>query len=165
MPLPSDAETPRPAVAGPKIILLDLQSTLSSNFRQMGTNPTPTRIRKEERYKPYLVDWLREVQQAGWAVHLFTVRNEDRKRATLESILAKADWRPDHCWFKTGESGAPPTVKSAYLDRLIPQLAPSVLYALESNPETRCMFKARGIPCCPISEEGDLPPLSEFALS
>ena len=28
-----------PAVGGPKIILLDLQSTLSANFRQMGTNP------------------------------------------------------------------------------------------------------------------------------
>ena len=90
----------------------------------MGTNPIPVRIRDEERYKPYLVDWLRGVQQAGWVVHLFTVRNEDRKKATLESILTKADWQPDDCWFKAEEIGGPPEVKSAYLDRLIPKLAP-----------------------------------------
>ena len=163
MPSPPTGQRFSPAHDGPKIILLDLQSTLSANFRQMSTNPTPARIRDEERYKPYLVDWLRGVQQAGWVVHLFTVRNEDRKKATLESILTNADWQPDDCWFKAEEIGGPPEVKSAYLDRLIPKLAPSALYALESNDATRHMFKARGIPCRPISEETDLPPLSEFA--
>ena len=152
-----------PAVGGPKIILLDLQSTLSANFRQMGTNPTAARIREDEQYRPYLVDWLRTVQQRGWEVHLFTVRRVDRRDATLESILTKTGWRPDECWFKNAGTGSPPEVKSAYLDRLIPNRNPSALYALESNDATRRMLKARGIPCQRISTAGDLPPLSQFA--
>ena len=129
----------------------------------MGTNPTCANIQDKEQYKQYLVDWLRQVQKAGWEVHLFTVRHDDRRNATLESILAKTGWQPDACWFKSTEEGGPPEVKSAYLDRLIPECGPSALYALESNPETHRMFKARGIPYRRISKEDDLPPLSEFA--
>lgn len=151
-----------PADRGPRIILLDLQSTLSANFRKMGTNPTQARIINEEEYKPYLVDWLRTIQRVGWIVHLFTVRNDDRRNATLESILAKTRWQPDDSWFKSGDTGTPPEVKSAYLDRLIPKHNPSALYALESNADTRRMFKERGIRCRPISKPEDLPPLSEF---
>ena len=66
--MPSTVHQFMPADDGPKIILLDLQSTLSANFRQMGTNPVPARIRDEEQYKQYLVDWLRQVQQVGWEV-------------------------------------------------------------------------------------------------
>ena len=48
------------------------------------------------------------------------------------------------------------------MDRLIPERNPSVLYAFESNPDTRRMFKERGIRCCPISKPDELPCLSEF---
>ena len=114
--MPSIIHQFEPADHGPKIILLDLQSTLSKNHRQMGHNPTPSRIRDEEEYKPYLVDWLRKVQQVGWEVHLFTVRSNDRRNATLESILAKTGWQPDKSWFKSAETGKAPTVKSVFLD-------------------------------------------------
>ena len=149
--------------SGPKIILLDLQSTLTANFGQMRNNPKPARIRDEEQYRPYLVDWLRTVQQRGWEIHLFTVRRVDRRDATLESILTKTGWGPDESWFKNAETGSPPEVKSAFLDRLIPTRNPSALYALESNDATRRMFKARGIPCQRISTADDLPPLSQFS--
>ena len=91
------------------------------------------------------------------------MRHDDRRNATLESIRAKTGWQPDACWFKTTETGRAPEVKSAYLDLLIPERGPSALYALESNSETHCMFKARRIPYRRISKEDDLPPLSEFA--
>ena len=160
--MPSIIHQFEPADHGPKIILLDLQSTLSKNHRQMGHNPTPSRIRDEEEYKPYLVDWLRKVQQVGWEVHLFTVRSNDRRNATLESILAKTGWQPDKSWFKSAETGKAPTVKSVFLDRLIPEHSPSALHAFESNPDTRRMFTERGICCCPISKPDDLPCLSKF---
>ena len=151
-----------PADAGPRILLLDLMSTLSANFREMGPNPSAERIRDKERYRPYLVDWLRQVQQAGWEVHLFTVRTRDRQHATLKSIQEKTGWKPDKFWFKGTEAGDPPAVKAAYLDRLIPDRNPSALYAFESNAHTRGMFKERRIPCRPIREPDDLPPLAEF---
>lgn len=151
-----------PAVDGPRILLLDLQSTLSANFTEMGSRPTVARIRDKERYKLYLVDWLRQVQQEGWEVHLFTVRTKDKQLASLESIQEKTGWKPDKCWFKSAETGKPPAVKAAYLDRLIPDRNPSALYAFESNTHTRRMFKERQIPCRPISKPDDLPPVSDF---
>ena len=154
-----------PAEIGPKIILLDLQSTLSANYRHMGSRPTPERIRREEQYRPFLVDWLRQVQQFGWEVHLFTVRTDDRRDATVESILGKTGWQPDGYWFKSTESGTPAEVKSAFLDRLMPERTPSALYAFESNSHTRRMFKERRISCRPISTPDDLPTLSEFTES
>ena len=163
MPLSQTVRQFTPANNGPKIILLDLQSTLSANFLEMGPNPTPESIMKKEQYKLYLVDWLRQVQQDGWEVHLFTVRSNDRRAATLESILTKVQWQPDDYWFKSSETGKAPEVKSAYLYRLIPERNPSALYAFESNAATRKMFEERRISCRPISESADLPPLSEFA--
>ena len=162
MPLSPTVRQFTPADNGPKIILLDLQSTLSANFLEMGPNPTPESIMKKEQYKLYLVDWLRQVQQVGWEVHLFTVRSNDRRAATLESILTKAHWQPDDSWFKSSETGKAPEVKSAYLDRLMLERNPSVLYAFESNAATRKMFGERRISCRSISEPADLPPLSEF---
>ena len=165
MPLSPTIRQFTPANNGPKIILLDLQSTLSANFLEMGPNPTPDSIMKKEQYKLYLVDWLRQVQNDGWEVHLFTVRSNDRQAATLKSILTKAHWQPDDYWFKSSETGKAPEVKSAYLDRLMPERNPSALYALESNAATRKMFEERSIGCRPISEPADLPSLSEFAES
>lgn len=162
MPLSPTVRKFMSANRGPKIILLDLQSTLSANFLEMGPNPIPESIVKKEQYKLYLVDWLRQVQKDGWEVHLFTVRRNDRQAATLESILTKVQWQPDDYWFKSSETGKAPEVKSAYLDRLIPERNPSALYALESNSATRKMFEERSISCRSISEPGDLPPLSEF---
>ena len=43
MPLSPTVRQFAPADNGPKIILLDLQSTLSANFLAMGPNPTPPR--------------------------------------------------------------------------------------------------------------------------
>ena len=99
-----------PAVDRPKIILLDLQSTLSANFPPDGNQPDGGSDQEDEQYRPYLVDWLRTIQQRGWEVHLFTVRRVDRRDATLESILTKTGWRPDECWFKNAETGSPPEV-------------------------------------------------------
>ena len=158
----AELSTRQSAACKSENIPMDLQSTLSANFREMGTNPLPTRIKEKEQYKQCLVDWLRQVQQASWEFHLFTVRNNDRRNAILESIRVKTGWQPDQSWFKSTESGAPPVVKSACLDRLVSKRNPSALYAFESNSDTRRMFKEPNIHCRPISDPDDLPAQSEF---
>lgn len=132
---------------GPRIILLDLQGTLAI---PSSDNPTIENINEKEKYKDYLIAELSVIQQSGWEVHIFTVRNNDRREATLMSIKQKANWQPDNAWFNDlGIRGAP-RVKRKLLDRLIKDCQPSALYAFESNNESRKMFKSRGVRCRPI---------------
>ena len=145
-----------PTPGGPKIILLDLQSTLSENFSEMGPNPKPENIRDKERYRNWLVERLKQIQVRGWEVHLFTVRYDNRRQATLESVKSKTDWQPDGDWFNDLKMDGPPKVKSRLLDRLIEQCKPAALYAFESNKETRKMFRSRKVPCRRTTEEHDL---------
>lgn len=133
-----------PTPGGPKIILLDLQGTLALPPKH---DPSIVHIRETETYKDYLIDALPDIQQSGWEVHIFTVRNESKREATLESITQKTGWKPDATWFNDlGVSGAP-RVKSALLDRLIKRRHPGTLYAFESNPKSRQMFKQRDVHC------------------
>lgn len=146
----------------PRIILLDLQGALAQRF--LGHNPRPERIRQEEQYKPYLVEFLRGVQACGWEVHLFTVRHENRKEVTLDSIRTKTRWRPDDAWFNGSNTWQPPpVVKASYLNHLVRERSPAALYALENNDKTRAMFKERGICCGPVSKPEHLPALADFA--
>lgn len=129
---------------GPRIILLDLQGTLTI---PPSNNPTTQNIKEKEKYKVWLIDALPDIQQSGWEVHIFTVRNDDRREATLKSIKQKTSWEPDAAWFNDlGVSGAS-RVKSTLLDRLIRDCQPSALYAFESNHESREMFKRRDVRC------------------
>ena len=81
-----------------KLILLDLNATLSSNWRQIGVgrNTSEDKIRNLERYRAWLADWLRGVDSK---VYLFTVRNEIYREATLESISKQLSWKPDGAYF------------------------------------------------------------------
>lgn len=152
-----------PTLGGPKIILLDLQSTLAEKF--IGSNPKPERIHNEEQYKFYLVNWLKEVQRAGWEVHIFTVRRPDagRREATIESIRDKTGgWQPNKYWFNTDHLVVP-YAKSSYLDRLLPDRGPERLCALESQEKNKQMFRKRGVTeIWSICKPGDLPDLSGF---
>ena len=133
-----------PTPGGSRIILLDLQGTLTI---PPSNNPTIDNIKKLEKYKDWLIAALPDIQQSGWEVHIFTVRNDDRREATLESIKRETGWQPDAVWFNDlGVRGAP-NVKSTLLTRLIEQRHPGALYAFESNGESREMFKRRDVRC------------------
>ena len=154
----------RAGAAGPglRVILLDLQGALAARF--IGNNPRPERIRDEEQYKPYLVEWLRDAQARGWEVHIFTVRRADRKAVTLASIRDKTGgWQPDGAWFNdsAGRTLAA-DVKREYLDRLLRERKPAALFAVEQNAGVHAMYRSRGVAYCgPIHKPADLPALPE----
>ena len=133
-----------PTPGGPRIILLDLQGTLTI---PPSNNPTIDNIKKLEKYKDWLIAALPNIQQTGWEVHIFTVRNDDRREATLESIEQKTGWQPDAVWFNDLRVSGARSVKSTLLTRLIEQRHPRALYAFESNDKSREMFKRRDVRC------------------
>ena len=149
---------------GPKIILLDLNNTLSANMRQVmgGRNlPFSRRIRNIEQYRPWLVEWLRHT---SWQVHLFTVRDVRYSIDTLETIEARTGWKPDEAWFNdtehTGKDAS--LVKQTLLKKLLARYQPSQLFAFESNAQTRAMLGHYGIPCQRVGGPADLPGLERF---
>ena len=148
-----------------KAILLDLNSTLSENWRKVGVgrHTSEDKIRNIERYRAWLADWLRRVDSK---VFIFTVRPARTQEATLETISNRLSWTPDGAYFNdTPYTGSDADqVKSILLDRLMDEtgLKPEDLYAFESNPQTRSMYNRRGIQCRRIGNESDLPPVAWF---
>ena len=148
----------------PNIILLDLNSTLSANMRQVMANnrrPFAERIEHVEQYRGWLVEWLKLVD---WEVHLFTVRNERYRDVTLKSIIDKTGWRPHGAWFNNTrhEGRDAHLAKGEMLTQLIARHDPQALYALESNARTREMYSSRDVPSLRIATPEDLPSLAGF---
>ena len=148
-----------------KAILLDLNSTLSENWKRVGTgkHTDETKIRDIEQYRAWLADWLRGVDSK---VYIFTVRPARTRQATLETISERLSWTPDGAYFNdtpyTGNDAD--KVKSILLDLLIDDtgLKPQDLYAFESNSQTHRMYKRRGVQYCKIGKPSDLPPVEWF---
>lgn len=148
-----------------KAILLDLNSTLSENWRKVGVGryTSEDKIRSIERYRAWLADWLRGVDSK---VYIFTVRPARTREATLETIYKRLFWKPDGAYFNdtpyTGNNAD--KVKSILLDRLMDEagLKPEDLYAFESNSQARAMYNRRGVQCRRIGEPSHLPPVSWF---
>ena len=148
-----------------KAILLDLNSTLSENWRSVGVgrHTSEDKIRNIEQYRAWLADWLRGVDSE---VYIFTVRPMRTQEATLEAISNRLSWEPDGAYFNdtsyTGNDAD--KVKSILLDRLMDQtsLKPEDLYAFESNPQARAMYNRRGVQCRRIGEPSHLPPVAWF---
>jgi hypothetical protein len=143
-----------------RILLLDLNETLSSNRREVfGASGRPggygQAITEVEQYRGPLIEWLRGIQADEWEVHLFTVRLTEHRDRTLESIRRKTGWVPDNAWFNdTGVAGQEAKrVKGILLDRVLESCTPTHLYALESNVNVHSMFKRRGVP----HQRGDEP--------
>ena len=136
-----------------KIILCDLNATLSRNFRDVFAAAGPLRMARTilevEQYRPELVEWLSEAGRHGWETHLFTVRDARWAETTLESIRSKTGWQPDNWWFNDtqipGKEAA--RVKEALFDRVLVECASSGLYGLESNDAVRRMYRRRHVAC------------------
>ena len=151
-----------------RIILLDLNSTLSGNMGKVMANssrPFASRIKHVEEYRQWLVEWLKMID---WEVHLFTVRDVRYREVTLESIHEKTGWSPDDAWFNDTAVGGERAhvVKSILLDRVLREcggmLHPPELFSFESNTATLAMLRTRGVRHLRILKPGDLPPLAGF---
>lgn len=137
-------------MTGPAVLLCDLNSALSANMKQVFANAGRmgfgNAIRDVERYRPEVVEWLKEHQRLGWQVRLYTVRRVEWESVTLASIGDKTGWQPDGAYFNDTEFDGKhaPKVKGKYVDRLRAE-QPRDLLAFESNAAVRAMLRKRGI--------------------
>ena len=149
---------------GPNVVLPDLNATLSENTREVmtGGRLAPRRILEIERYRGFLVDRLRRPE--GREVHLFTVRRDIHRDATLRSIEEKTGWIPDRAWFNTmwWTGREAPRVKSALPDDVLRACVPARLYSLESNAATRRILEGRGVLTQRVAGPEDLPDSGRF---
>ena len=146
------------------LILCDLNMTLSSNMKEVwaryGSYKTfGEAIKQVEVYRPELVKWLQQAQQAGWAVELFTVRKAEWREDTLRNVEARTGFVPDGSWFNdTGISGRyAAKVKRQLLEQAVLHHRPTRLFALESNPSTRAMFNRHKVANQPYQGPGSIP--------
>lgn len=134
-----------------KIILCDLNATLSRNWKAMfpasGGRGMARAIREVEEYRPELVEWLSQTGSHDWETHLFTVRKAQWAEATLDSIRSKTGWQPDNAWFNDtqipGRNAA--LVKETLLDRMLVECEPASLFGLESNTAVHAMYRRRKV--------------------
>jgi len=133
------------------IYLLDLNYTLVANSAPRGTALAPMRKRLTmECYRPWLVEMLRT-----HPVILITARPERWKEATLARIGELTGWQPMDAYFDDGSIRTPPAVKRRILlEKIFPKHGHGEYYAIESNPKTRTMYAAFGIPSVWVNATG-----------
>ena len=144
----------------PTILLLDLNSTLSANFRTV-MGATRHRgfqhaISEIEIYREWLVEWIK---RSGMTCYLFTARKDHNRKVTMESIARKLDgWMPDEPYFNDTGLDRPELAKEQMLKRhILPKHPAQTIFAFESNSSTRSMMVGYGIRCIRIDTIDSLP--------
>jgi hypothetical protein len=134
------------------IILLDLNYTLVGNSPKFGTVPPPMRKRMEsEKYRK----WLIEMVKPHYVI-LITARPDSWREATLARIQEQTGWSPQEAYFDEGITRTPPAIKrDILLTRIFPKHGRDSLLAIESNPKTRNMYFALGIPSVWVNRPGN----------
>lgn len=125
------------------IILLDLNYTLVSNS-SVKIKPFSDQIMQEN----YRLDLINLVK--SHTVLMLTARPAIHKEQTIATIKAKTGWEPDRSWFNSYMI-APPLAKERMLkDSVFPAYGSNGndFFAVESNPQTRAMYKKYGINSC-----------------
>lgn len=137
-----------------RIILMDLNVALSSNFKEMRNHNFETFIKEVETFRDWMVDLLRPEY-----VILITARNIKWGVPTLNRINELTNWIPNEAIFNdTGISGseAPLVKKKQVLEKIIPRHGDDLqkYYAIESNPRTREMYSSIGINAYDCERDG-----------
>jgi len=128
-----------------RIVLMDLNVALSSNFGEMRNYSFQDFIENHENYHKWMVELLRPE-----FVILITARNIKWAIPTLKRIDDQAGWQPDVALFNdTGIDGqdAPAIKEHQMLKRVFKKYGDdtSIYHAIESNANTRAMYSRLGI--------------------
>lgn len=128
-----------------RIVLMDLNVALSSNFGSMQQYGFEDFVKNHEKYRQWMVELLRPE-----FVILITARNIKWALPTLKHIADETDWQPDVALFNdTGYDGADaPMVKEhQMLNHVFKNYGddPSIYHAIESNSATRAMYRRLGL--------------------
>lgn len=137
-----------------RIVLMDLNVALSSNFGDMKRHSMENFVKEVEEYRSWMVDLLR-----GEYVVLITARNIKWGVPTLGRIWKTQKWLPNEALFNdTGIEGsnAPLIKKTQVLEKVLPRHGDNMdkYYAIESNPRTREMYSSLGIKAFDCEREG-----------
>lgn len=128
-----------------RFILMDLNVALSANFGDMKNHGFEDFVKNHETYRQWMVDLLRPEY-----VVLVTARNIKWAMPTLRRIYEMTGWIPNDAMFNdTGIEGSnAPLIKQTQLERRIyPRYGdnPKQYYAIDSNTNTREMYRRMGI--------------------
>lgn len=134
-----------------RIVLMDLNVALSSNFQEMRNYGFEDFVKNHEKYRKWMVELLRPE-----FVILITARNIKWAIPTLKRIADETEWQPDVALFNdTGYDGqdAPMIKHHQLINHVFKNYGddPSIYHAIESNSSTRSMYRKHGIDvhdCC-----------------
>jgi hypothetical protein len=137
-----------------RIVLMDLNVALSSNFKEMRYHNFETFVKEVEEYRDWMVELLRNEY-----VVLITARDTKWGKTTLNRIWDTQKWSPNHAMFNdTGISGADAHLvkKHQVLNKVFPIYGdnPKQYFAIESNSRTREMYSSLGITAFDCEREG-----------
>ncbi len=127
-----------------KIILLDLNYTLIANSKEIWNYPLEKKI-KSQRYETDLIELIKDNY-----VILITASPYKRSHKILRDIGEKTGFSVDESYWNFGAQ--PPQVKKYWMENeVIPKHGDdmSKYLAIESNPNTRRMYKKLGIEARP----------------
>lgn len=128
-----------------RIVLMDLNVALSSNFDSMYKYGFEDFIKNHERYRQWMVELLRPEY-----VILITARNIKWAIPTLKRIADETDWQPDVALFNdTGYDGAdaPKIKEHQMINHVFKNYGddPTIYHAIESNSGSRAMYRRLGL--------------------
>ena len=128
-----------------RIVLMDLNVALSSNFNSMYKYGFEDFVKNRENYRQWMVDLLRKEY-----VILITARNIKWAIPTLQRIADMTDWQPNVALFndtKYEGKDAPKIKEHQMIHNVFETYGsdPSIYHAIESNTSTRQMYKRLGI--------------------
>ena len=129
-----------------KICLLDLNYTLVGNQNISRTVRPFSKRMEAETYRYDLIEDIKDDY-----VILITARPEYQMKQTIDNIRHKTCWLPQE-WYFNDTNNTPPQFKENVLKRFIfPKYGTNdaTYYAIESNPQTRTMYKKYGIIAAP----------------
>lgn len=129
-----------------RIVLMDLNVALSSNFNSMYKYGFEDFVKNRENYRQWMVDLLRKEY-----VILITARNIKWAIPTLQRIADTTDWQPNVALFndtKYEGKDAPKIKEHQMINHVFETYGadPNIYHAIESNTSTRQMYKRLGIP-------------------
>lgn len=132
-------------ISNDRIVLMDLNVALSSNFNEMRNYSFEDFVNNHENYHKWMVELLRAEQ-----VILITARNIKWAIPTLKRIDEQTKWQPQVALFNdTGIDGqdAPAIKEHQMLNRVFKKYGdnPAQYHAIESNANTRAMYRRLGI--------------------
>jgi hypothetical protein len=128
-----------------RIVLMDLNVALSSNFSEMRNHAFEDFVNNHEEYRK----WMTELLDPEFTI-LITARNIKWAIPTLKRIYDRTGWQPDLALFNDTDidgQDAPAIKEHQMVNRVFKKFGNDTgkYHAIDSNANTRAMYKRLGL--------------------